>query len=120
MELTLHESFKYFGNCWQNTHFLYKGETSANFYLSGYAQSFKIPFHIFSSIGPDTSKVSNRHFGKIFLKVPFLILFSIFSMVVSEKWNSDIYSPTNSLIFKKLDDTYISKELQDLKIQSLL
>ena len=84
-------------------YFLYIGETSANSILPGYAQSFKMAsFLIFSSIGPDTSQVSNRHFGKMFLKVPletfsFLISFSIFCMVVSGKWNSDIFSPTDSL-----------------------
>ena len=90
--------------------FLYTGERSANFNLSGYSQSLKIPsFHIFCSIGPDTSKVSNRHFGEIFLKLlfletfSFLISISIFSMVVSEKWNSDIFSPTDSSIFKTLE-----------------
>ena len=83
--------------------FLFTRETSANFNLSGYVQSFKIPsFHIFSGIGPGTSKVSKRHFNEIFLKVPFLetfsflIPFSIFPMVVSEKWNSDIFLPINS------------------------
>ena len=86
--------------------FLYTGETSANFNFSGNGQSFKIPsFGIFSSIGPDTSKVSNRHFVEIFLKVcfsktfSFLMSFSIFSMAVSE---TNYVSPTNSFIVKTL------------------
>ena len=76
-----------------------------------------LKYHIFSSVRPDTSKVSNRHFGEIFLKVPFLetfsflILFSTFSKIVSEKWNSDIFSQTNSLIFKTLESyLYFKRE----------
>ena len=53
----------------------------------------------------DKSKVSNRPFGEIVLNVTFLdtfsflISFSILSMVVSEKRNSGIFSPTNYSIF---------------------
>ena len=85
------------------------GETSANFNLLGYKQSLSIPlFQIFNKAGPHISKVPNKHLGEIFSKVhflerfSFLISFVISSNVVSEKSNSDILSPINSLIFKTL------------------
>ena len=85
-------------------YFLYTGEISANFNLSGYAQSLKIPsFGIFNSIGWGASKVYNIHFGKIFLKVSFLEAFSflisflIYSVVASEKWMI--------LLFQRFEDS---------------